>query len=174
MQTTAIINDVIRMSKAARRLGRAMQNVAGAPVQDACGLNPKELILLRAVESGCAFPHELSDRTETAAPLVTRAIDRLAELGYVDRRPDTVDRRRVALVVTEAGARASVDGWAAMREALAHAFGDVPAGAIARLAEDMEALTEAVEEKLVASGDVAGGGAARDPGSATGRAGVSA
>ena len=160
MQVSAIINDVIRMTQAARRLGRAIQNVAGTPVHDACGLNPKELILLRAAESGSAFPHELSDRTDTAAPLVTRAIDRLVELGYVERRPDTVDRRRVALVVTDAGARASADGWTAMREVLAHAFGDVPAGTIARLAQDMDALSRAVEEKDVSSPDTATDGAA--------------
>lgn len=124
-----------------------MHAVAGEPVQDACGLNPKELVLLRAVESGSAFPHELSDRTDTAASLVTRAIDHLVDLGYVERRRDTVDRRRVSLVATEAGARASARGWTALREVLGHVFGDVPDGAIVRLAEDMEALSDAVEAK---------------------------
>jgi len=168
VQTTTIINDVIRMSKAARRLGRAMQSVAGGPVHDACGLTPKELILLRAVEAGSAFPHEISDRTDTAAPLVTRVADRLVELGYVERQPDTVDRRRVALVVTEAGAQAGADGWSAMREVLAHVFGDVPAGTIARLAADMEALSDAVEAKDLA----AQAGTAREDGG--GRQGASA
>lgn len=147
MKTNAIIADVVRMSKAARRLGRAMHSVAGEPVNDACGLNPKELILLRAVESGSAFPHELSDRTDTAASLVTRAIDRLVELGFVERRRDTVDRRRVSLVATEAGVRASARGWAALSDVLKRVFGDVPDGVVVRLAEDMEALSDAVEAK---------------------------
>lgn len=142
-----MINDFMRMTRATRRLGRTMQSVAYTPVQEACGLNPKELILLRAVESGSMFPHELSDLTETAAPLVTRAIDRLVELGYLERRPDTVDRRRVALIVTDAGTNASAEGWKAMREVLAHVLGDVPPGTMARLAADMESLCDAVETK---------------------------
>jgi MarR family transcriptional regulator, organic hydroperoxide resistance regulator len=146
-----MIKDFMRMTRATRRLGRTMQSVADAPVQEACGLNPKELILLRAVEAGSMFPHELSDLTETAAPLVTRAIDRLVELGYVERRPDTVDRRRVALVVTEAGTGASAEGWKAMREVLAHVLRDVPPGTMARLAADMESLSDAVEAKEAAS-----------------------
>lgn len=145
----------MRMTRATRRLGRTMQSVADTPVQEACGLHPKELILLRAVESGSMFPHELSDLTETAAPLVTRAIDRLVELDYVERRPDTVDRRRVALVVTDAGANASAEGWKAMREVLAHVLGDVPPGTMARLAADMESLCNAVEAREASSAGAA-------------------
>lgn len=151
----------MRMTRATRRLMRTMQSVTGASVEDACGLNPKEVIMLRAVEGGLAFPHELSDRTGTAAPLVTRAIDHLVELGYVERRRDTVDRRRVSLVVTDAGVRASEDGWQAMRKVLADVLCDVPAGTMARLAADMEALSDAVEAKDV---QAKGKGSSREAG----------
>ncbi len=167
MKTTSIINEFMRTTKAARRLGRAMQSLAGGHVEDASGLNAKELLLLRAVEEGPCFPHELSDRTDTAAAVVTRTVDHLVELGYVVRQPDTVDRRRVALAVTEAGARASSDGWAALRGVIAHAFSDVPEGALARLAEDMEALSEAVEAKE-AAGEVSAVGS---PGGTSGESG---
>jgi len=55
-----------------------------------------------------------------------------------------------------------------MREVLAHVFGDVPAGTIARLAADMEALSDAVEAKDLA----AQAGTAREDGG--GRQGASA
>lgn len=139
------MTDVLRVTRAARRLGRVLSAIAAEPVQRACGLSLKELMLLRAFEGESAHPHELGDRTGTAAPLVTRALDRLSELGYVERRPDTADRRRVVVVVTGAGADASAAGWEALGEVLRHAFRDVPAGAFVRLAENMEALSQVAE-----------------------------
>ncbi|MEJ2289926.1 MAG: MarR family transcriptional regulator [Deinococcales bacterium] len=157
------MNDVLHVTRSARRLGRALSSIAAEPVQRACGLSLKELMVLRAFEGESAHPHELSDRTGTAAPLVTRALDRLSELGYVERRPDTADRRRVVVVVTGAGADASAAGWDALGEVLKRAFRDVPDGAFARLAEDMEALSRVAEAQLdadrLAERDAVGGGA---------------
>jgi MarR family transcriptional regulator, organic hydroperoxide resistance regulator len=145
VKTTAIMDDLFRATRAARRMGRALQAVASEPVERACGLSPKELVMLHAFEGGAVHPHELKDRTGVAAPLVTRALDRLAEAGYVERRPDTVDRRRVVVVVTEAGSEAATAGWTALGEVLDHVLSDVPTGAFARLAEDMEGLAAIME-----------------------------
>lgn len=139
------MDDLFRATRAARRMGRALHAVAAEPVERACGLSPKELMMLHAFEGGAAHPHELKDRSGIAAPLITRALDRLAELGYVERRPDTVDRRRIVVVVTEAGAEAVAAGWAALGGVLDRALGDVPQGAFARIAGDMEALAEVME-----------------------------
>ncbi len=143
------MDDALRVTRAARRLAGVLRDRVEGPVQAACGLTPKELMLLRAFEGGSAHPHQLADRTDTPAPLVTRALDRLSELGYVERRPDTVDRRRVVVVVSEAGASASAQGWQALSEVVEHAFRNVPEGAFDRLAAEMEALFEAVEASPV-------------------------
>ncbi len=145
MKTNAIIDDLFRVTRAARRMGRALQAVAAEPVERACGLSPKELVMLHAFEGGAAHPHELKDRTGVAAPLITRALDRLVEAGYVERRPDTVDRRRVVVVVTEAGREAAAAGWTTLGEVLDRALSDVPTGAFARIAEDMEGLAAIME-----------------------------
>lgn len=151
------MNDVLRVTRAARRLGRALHGIATEPVQRACGLTPKELVLLRAFEGDSAFPHELVDRTGTAAPLVTRTLDHMVELGYVERRPDTVDRRRVVVAVTEAGTEASACGWKAFAEVLEQAFGDLPRNDFARLATDMESLSDAAEAASARASLHAGG-----------------
>jgi MarR family transcriptional regulator, organic hydroperoxide resistance regulator len=139
------MDDMFRMIRTARRFGRALNGIAAEPVERACGLTSKELVMLHAFEGGSTHPHELVDRTGTAAPLVTRTLDRLSELGYVERRPDTVDRRRVVVVVTDAGAEAAAAGWAALGEALERALDGVPHDTFARIADDMEALSESVE-----------------------------
>ena len=151
------MDDLFRATRAARRMGRALHAVAAEPVERACGLSPKELMMLRTFEGGAAHPHELKDRTGIAAPLITRALDRLVERGYVERRPDTVDRRRIVVVVTDAGAEAVTAGWAALVEVLDRALRDVPRGAFARIAGDMEALAEVMERHV--AGDPTGGAA---------------
>lgn len=151
------MTDVLRVTRAARRLGRVLSAIAAEPVQEACGLSLKELMMLRAFEGESAHPHELGDRTGTAAPLVTRALDRLSELGYVEREPDTADRRRVVVAVTAAGADASAAGWDALGEVLQRAFHDVPAGAFVRLAENMEELSQVAEAQHDTAREAVGG-----------------
>lgn len=145
------MDDALRVTRAARRLAGVLRERVEGPVLAASGLTPKELMLLRAFEGDSAHPHQLADRTDTPAPLVTRALDRLAELGYVERRPDTVDRRRVVVVVTDAGVAASTAGWAALSRVVEQAFRNVPEGAFDRLAADMEALFGAVDAAPVTS-----------------------
>ena len=48
---------------------------------------------------------ELADHLGVTASTTSIAIDRLAKRGYVSRIPDSVDRRRVHLRLTPAGAR---------------------------------------------------------------------
>lgn len=51
----------------------------------------------------------LAERLNVAKPAITRALDRLTELGLLARRPDPLDRRSV-LVKTVAGGAAYIRG----------------------------------------------------------------
>ncbi|BDV32034.1 MarR family winged helix-turn-helix transcriptional regulator [Microbacterium terricola] len=51
-------------------------------------------------------PHtlgELADRERVSAPSMNRTVNCLEELGYLSRTPDTDDRRKVNIALTEAG-----------------------------------------------------------------------
>jgi DNA-binding MarR family transcriptional regulator len=57
----------------------------------------------------CTYPRESNKAIARAlgvsAPIVTRAADKLIELGLLRRRVSVMDRRMVELTVTTAGAR---------------------------------------------------------------------
>ncbi len=75
-------------------------------------------------------PHtlgELADRERVTAPSMNRTVNCLEESGYVARRPDEIDRRKVNVEVTDAGtslvneAVRRRDAW--LEEALAELSG---------------------------------------------------
>ncbi|MFN8026783.1 MAG: MarR family winged helix-turn-helix transcriptional regulator [Acidimicrobiia bacterium] len=65
-------------------------------------------------------PSRLAAVLDTRPPSVTRLVDRLVDLGYVERDVDTEDRRRVTQVVTPAG-------WDALERACRAIAGEVDA-----------------------------------------------
>jgi len=74
----------------------------------ACDLGATDLYALNILElSGPMTPGELSARTGLTTGPTTRLIDRLEAAGYVTRRPDPHDRRK--LVVAPIGRPARLD-----------------------------------------------------------------
>ena len=63
------------------------------------------LRILRGAESGTLCRNELRDRLLTRMPDVTRLLDRMEEIGLVDRERDTTDRRQVTTRLTKLGLR---------------------------------------------------------------------
>jgi DNA-binding MarR family transcriptional regulator len=75
--------------------------------------------VLSILAEGSAAASGLAERLAVRRPSITALIDGLEARGLVDRRQEDADRRRVALRLTEAGARAiaeadrTVDGYLA-------------------------------------------------------------
>jgi len=74
---------------------------------DGPDLNQRQLAMLLVIYLE-APPHgvrQLADRLRVTKPVITRALDHLGKLGFVDRRRDPTDRRNVIISRTVAGAR---------------------------------------------------------------------
>lgn len=63
------------------------------------------LRILRGAEPGGLCRNELRDRLLTRMPDVTRLLDRMEEVGLVERERDTADRRLVTTRLTKQGRR---------------------------------------------------------------------
>lgn len=74
-------------------------------VRDGMDLNLRQLVvLLEAVEAkGPLTVRGLAAHLQTSKPAMTRAMDRLEELGWAERRVDPKDRRSVLISATEEG-----------------------------------------------------------------------
>ncbi|TPW71688.1 MarR family winged helix-turn-helix transcriptional regulator [Schumannella sp. 10F1B-5-1] len=61
-------------------------------------------VLAAITAAGPLTLSELADRDRVALSTISQTVNRLEKLGYVVREPDRVDRRRVRIVPTDAGA----------------------------------------------------------------------
>jgi MarR family transcriptional regulator for hemolysin len=61
------------------------------------------VLLREAANADGASQRELAELMRIEPPTLVRHLDRMAEEGLVERRPDTADRRIVRVAVTEAG-----------------------------------------------------------------------
>jgi MarR family transcriptional regulator for hemolysin len=61
------------------------------------------VLLREAANADGASQRELADLMRIEPPTLVRHLDKLAEEGLVERRPDPADRRVVRVVVTDAG-----------------------------------------------------------------------
>ncbi len=78
---------------------------------DAPDLSARQMALLLSVYMG-EGPHTvrgLAQALRISKPAISRALDRLGELGYVRRERDDLDRRNVLVRRTQAGAKFLVE-----------------------------------------------------------------
>lgn len=97
---TQIIATMPRMFKTIKHQARSTD--ATAPAQD---LGETQTWVLYALATGTQLTGELARRFHVTTPTITRMVDSLVERGYVERRPDREDRRRIYLELTEAGSQ---------------------------------------------------------------------
>jgi DNA-binding MarR family transcriptional regulator len=60
-------------------------------------------IMKQLYSAGSLHVAEIGERLQIARPQMTRLIDRLADLGLVERHADTADRRMINIVLTAKG-----------------------------------------------------------------------
>ena len=110
-------------------------------VQDAgadLGLSLRQFAALRGIQEGASSPGELARLWRVTPAVITGIVDRLENRGLVRREPDPDDRRRLRLVLTEAGQRASEEVEATLTGELA---GQLAAASERELAELGRALS---------------------------------
>lgn len=71
-----------------------------------CGLSMSQYRLLALLSHGSEVASRAAEALLSSRPAVTSLVDGLVAKGYVDRRPDASDRRKIALLLTDAGAAA--------------------------------------------------------------------
>jgi len=65
---------------------------------------PHHLMILKELrESGSLHSSQIGDAISIARPQMTLSIDKLIELGMVEREPDTIDRRKISIKLTKKG-----------------------------------------------------------------------
>lgn len=87
---------MLALTRANERLGRAISASFGFGLAE---LNA----LIHIAEVGRLTPTEIGRRLDLPRPTVTALLDRLERSGLALRSPDSVDRRKVYLALTEAG-----------------------------------------------------------------------
>lgn len=147
--TTAPDSPQLRTVLALRRLGSALA-AANRAVGGAVGIKDTDLAVLDVLhQEGPLTPTQLARRTRTHPATMTGILGRLERGGWIERRPDAVDRRSVriraagASRLTEVYARADEElagltaGWPDERVAALVGFLDGASGVANRLADDL-------------------------------------
>jgi long-chain acyl-CoA synthetase len=120
--------------------------------------------VLSILAEGSAAASGLADRLAVRRPSITALIDGLEARGLVDRRHDDADRRRVALRLTDAGARTVAEADRTVDRYLSAIAGHLcdkdEAMALRSLELWGEALAEDRQARLAAQATSAAGNAA--------------
>lgn len=93
--------DSLRMAGTVLLLARSLDALVRQRGADGLGL--AEISVLRQVDRGINLPSQVARALRLDPGRVTRLVDRLVELGYIDRTIDTEDRRRSRLCLTLEG-----------------------------------------------------------------------
>lgn len=89
-------------------MSRVMVNIlAGSLVRaDVPGISAPQFRILDMVYNGVDKPADCARMLDVTPPAVTSIIDKLVDKGFVERKSEPQDRRRVVLSLTPAGRRA--------------------------------------------------------------------
>lgn len=114
----AFLLNIGQLNKA---MARRMQ-----PRLAAHGLDFPSFMLLRRIEQGEVHPSSLAAAFRIKPSLVSRHIDRLVELGLIERRLDAADQRRIRLVQLPAAAAVLADAGRAVRDLIGPVLAELP------------------------------------------------
>lgn len=92
--------------------GRLVRTLADAELSDIGVGAPALGVLLRLAEDDGLTQAELARRQRVEAPTMCRMVDRLARDGFVERLPDSSDRRAIRVRLTGKGSAAAERGTA--------------------------------------------------------------
>ena len=113
------------LGRTVARLARLTERAVGE-----LGLSLPQYRVLSLLDEGSAAATALADHLAVSRPHVTAIVDALVERGWVERRPDPEDRRRVSHGLTDPGRAALASADEAVEARLAGLLGQLsPTGA---------------------------------------------
>lgn len=107
-------------------------------------LSLRQLTMLYAIQRGISSPGLLARRLMVTPAVITGMLDRLERQGYVRREPEPDDRRRLRMVLTEAGLAVSEHVRKALTGELAAQFANASAAELKKLGHALELLERAL------------------------------
>lgn len=121
-------------------------------------LSLRQLSVLYAIRDGISSPGALARRLLVTPAVVTGLLDRLERRGYVRREAEPGDRRRLRMVLTEAGLAVGHEVRQALTRELAAQFASASSVELKELGRALELLERAVGalEKLTPTSPVGG------------------
>jgi DNA-binding MarR family transcriptional regulator len=129
-----------RLRLSVTRLARILRH------QDAGSLAPTLSAALATIDrEGPLTLGDLATREHVAPPSITKAVEKLESMGYVDRRQDETDRRIARVQITAAGHRHVVQSRSRRDAWLATRLQDLPADDVDRLAAATDLLERLIE-----------------------------
>ncbi|MFT4038902.1 MAG: MarR family transcriptional regulator [Thermomicrobiales bacterium] len=108
----------------------------------------RQLVVLYLVREGVASPIAIAQRLGITRAVVTGLLDRLEERGLIQRAPDPHDRRRLRIVLTDAGLAASERLGRTVTAQFAAQLATADAAELAALATALPLLERSVEALL--------------------------
>ncbi len=118
------------------------------------GLSLRQYAALRGIRDGASSPGELARLWQVTPAVITGIVDRLERRELVRREPDSEDRRRLRLVLTDAGLQASDVVERALTGDLAAQLESTPHDELSRLVRALDLLQRTLadlEERMPGS-----------------------
>lgn len=116
-------------------VARLLRTVFDRRVKALSITRPQWLAIVRLHRRPGASQSELADMMEIERAPAGKIVDRLQERGWIERRPDPVDRRVNRIFLTEQGARVHAAIGPIGEATVADALSDLSAGEIERLTD---------------------------------------
>lgn len=145
MEALPEISPHLRLARHVSRLARTLQRRIDPLLDDALGIDGRDLFVLRAVQRGESNPMRLAARLAIAPSSASRILDHLAERGMIERTDDPNDRRKTRLALTDPGRTTARRARQLAEDALHTTYRDVPDGDIERAVEALARLEMGAE-----------------------------
>jgi DNA-binding MarR family transcriptional regulator len=137
-------DDVRKVMDGLRKIVRGLR-LSAREAERTAGISGAQLYVLQALaEEPAASLNELAERTFTDQSSVSVVVRRLAEQGYVERRPSSEDARRVELRLTMGGRRLLRRCPEPTQAKLVGALRELGAGELAALRSGIDGLVRAL------------------------------
>lgn len=155
----------LQILQALRRIIRAV-DIQSRRLASRYGITGPQLVCLATLcDEGALTSAELSRRVYVSASTITGIIDRLEQRGYVERKRDEIDRRRVLLHATPEGYKLAYRAPSPLQDKLMERLHNLPDLERAAIGMSLERVVELMEARdLDASPILTTGEMSDDPG----------
>jgi DNA-binding MarR family transcriptional regulator len=140
-QRQVLIEEVGRSTQAYQRATDGFDDMVGRRL----GLNPTDLRCLDWLTEGVMTAGELSQAIGLSTAATTTLLDRLEEKGYIERRRDSTDRRKVVVALTPHGQEQLFELYGPLAEEGGSLLEQFSNDELARLLEFLTDATEIVD-----------------------------